>query len=88
MSTPEAIVQKPAADFPNVVFARRLKMTPELLSRYEDMKIFLDLRENRQKIENVNSSFNEEADYSCIEQSEIDDIINDIEYMIKTLAEI
>ena len=73
MSLAESEQIEPIAEFPTIVFARRCKLQPELLSRWEDMRVFLKLRENRDRIRQL-SDITECVDPDCIDDNELADI--------------
>ena len=73
MSQSESIHVEPPIEFSTIVFARRCKLQPELLSRWEDMRIFLKLRENRDRISKL-SDMAECVDPECIDDDEISEV--------------
>jgi hypothetical protein len=82
MSQSETADIKQVSEFPTIVFARRCKLQPELLSRWEDMRVFLKLRKNRERISNLQDIVD------VVDPDEIDeDEIGIIRDQLRDLAE-
>lgn len=82
MSQSDSITAESPIEFSTIVFARRCKLHPELLSKWEDMRIFLKLRENRDRISKL-SDLVECIDPECID----DDEISKIGYQLRELSQ-
>lgn len=86
MSQSNSIIAESPIEFPTIVFARRCKLHPELLSKWEDMKIFLKLRENRDRISKL-SDLAECVDPECIEEDEISEIRDQLKELSQAILE-
>lgn len=86
MSQAESAQIELTDEFPTIVFARRCKLQPELLSRWEDMRIFLKLREIRDRISGL-SDIAEYIDPECIDDDELSNIRDQIRELSRAIFE-
>jgi len=82
----EAGTQQPESfeGFPTIVIARRCKLNPEMLSKWEDMRTFLKLRENRQRI-SVLSDIEDCTDADSIDEQKLNDISCELRLLNESL---
>lgn len=86
MSQAESVQVELTNEFPTVIFARRCKLQPELLSRWEDMRIFLKLRENRDRISGL-ADIADCIDIECIDEDELSSIIDQLRELSQAVFE-
>ncbi|MEM2839431.1 MAG: hypothetical protein QW505_05290 [Thermoplasmata archaeon] len=87
MSQTDSEQIEPIAEFPTIVFARRCKLQPELLSRWEDMRVFLKLRENRDRINQL-WDIAECVDPDYIDENELADIKDQLRDVAEAIFDI
>jgi len=86
MSQAESEQIEPASEFPTILIARRCRLNPELLSRWEEMRTFLKIRENRDRIESL-SDIQDCIDPDCLDENELNEIQSELRALSEAVFE-